>query len=124
MHKFKLTIGGESVSTPQTFDVLNPATESIVATCPLGNVGLLDDAVAAARTALPAWSALPESNRVAKLNEIADVIESHAQELSSLITSEQGKTQSGPGANLEVAGCVSWTRATAGLSLPEQVIQD
>jgi acyl-CoA reductase-like NAD-dependent aldehyde dehydrogenase len=95
-----------------------------VALCPQGTIALLDQAVAAARAALPSWSALPDSDRVAKLNEIADLIESHAQELSSLITSEQGKTQSGPGANLEVGGCATWTRVTAGLSLPEQVIQD
>lgn len=124
MRPFQLTIGGESVVTPQTFNVWNPATESIVAACPQGTVALLDEAVGAARSALPAWSALPESARVAKLNEIADLIESHGQELSSLITSEQGKTQSGPGANLEVEGCATWTRVTASLSLPEQVIQD
>src|SRR4051812_35340058 len=117
MHAFQLTIGGEPVATPQSFEVINPATESIVALCPQGTIALLDQAVAAARAALPAWAALPDSDRVAKLNEIADLIESHGQELSSLITSEQGKTQSGPGANLEVAGCATWTRVTASLSL-------
>jgi acyl-CoA reductase-like NAD-dependent aldehyde dehydrogenase len=44
--------------------------------------------------------------------------------LSQLITLEQGKTQSGPGANLEVGGAAAWTRATASLNLPEETIQD
>lgn len=124
MQNFQLTIGGESVSTPQTFNVLNPATEAVVAACPQGTVALLEDAVAAARSALPEWSALEDSRRSAKLHEIAGLIEGHAQELSTLITSEQGKPQSGPGANLEVGGCATWTRVTADLSLPEEVVQD
>ena len=40
------------------------------------------------------------------------------------MTREQGKTQSGPGANLEVGGAAAWTRVTAGLKLPEETIQD
>jgi acyl-CoA reductase-like NAD-dependent aldehyde dehydrogenase len=119
-----LIIGGQPVKTERTFDVLNPADESVVAACPKGDVALLDRAVAAARAAFPAWSALPDERRVASLNEIAALIEQHLGELASLVTREQGKAQSGPGANLEAGGCLAWTRATAGLSLPEVTIQD
>ncbi len=124
MTTYSLTIDGKPAKTNRTFNVLNPADESVVAACPQGTVELLDEAVAAARRALPAWSALSDADRVAKLNQIADLIEKHAGELAALITSEQGKTQSGPGANLEVGGCVAWTRVTAGLTLPEETIQD
>ena len=124
MQPFTLTIGGAAVTTARTFDVLNPADESVVAACPEGDVALLDRAVAAAARALPAWSALPDAERVAKLNEIGNLIEAHLGELAALVTREQGKTQSGPGAHLEAGGCLAWTRATAGLSLPEQTIQD
>src|SRR4029077_3937725 len=55
---------------------------------------------------------------------IAALIEQHHPELSELVTREQGKTQSGPGANYEVGGAVAWTRVTAGLTLPEETIQD
>ena len=48
----------------------------------------------------------------------------HAGELAALVTREQGKAQSGPGANMEAGGCVAWTRVTASLSLPEETIQD
>lgn len=124
MTAFSLTIGGKATATGKTFNVLNPADESVVAACPEGNVTLVDQAVASARSAFKAWAALPDAERVSKLLAIGDLIEKHHAELSQLITREQGKTQSGPGANLEVGGSAAWTRVTAGLSLPEETIQD
>jgi acyl-CoA reductase-like NAD-dependent aldehyde dehydrogenase len=124
MADYVLTIGGKAVPTSQTFDVLNPLDESLVARCPSGTTEHVDSAVRAAREALPGWSATPDAERVAKLMAIADLIEKNHAELSTLVTREQGKPQSGPGANLEVGGAAVWTRATAGLSLPEEVIQD
>jgi acyl-CoA reductase-like NAD-dependent aldehyde dehydrogenase len=124
MTAFSLTIGGKAAATPRTFDVLNPADETVVAACPEGTVELVDQAVASARAAFRPWAARSDADRAGKLLAIADLIEKHHQELSQLITREQGKTQSGPGANLEVGGAAAWTRATAGLSLPEETIQD
>ena len=124
MQTFALTIGGQAVRTERTFEVLNPADESVVAACPQGDVALLDRAVAAAAAAFPAWAALPDATRVARLNAVADLIEQHQGELAKLVTLEQGKAQSGPGANLEAGGCLAWTRVTAGLTLPEETIQD
>ncbi len=124
MTAFSLTIGGKAAVTRKTFNVLNPADESVVAACPEGTPELVDQAVASARAALASWAATADSERASKLLAIADLIEKHHQELSQLITREQGKTQSGPGANLEVGGAVAWTRVTAGLSLPEETIQD
>jgi acyl-CoA reductase-like NAD-dependent aldehyde dehydrogenase len=124
MSVFTLTIDGKPASTGATFEVLNPADETVVAACPRGTTQLIDTAVAAARRAFPGWSAAPDSERVTKLNAIADLIARHHSELAELVTREQGKTQSGPGANLELGGAAAWTRATASLTLPEQVIQD
>jgi acyl-CoA reductase-like NAD-dependent aldehyde dehydrogenase len=124
MPHYALTIGGKAVTTAKTFDVLNPADETVVAACPEGTPALVDEAVSSARRALPSWAALPDSERASKLLAIADVIEKHHAELSELVTREQGKTQSGPGANLEVGGAAAWTRVTAGLSLVEETIQD
>ena len=124
MSNFALTIGGKATATSGTFDVINPADETVVAACPRGTIELLDAAVTSARRAYRTWSAVPDAERVAKLNAIADLIETHHKELAELVTREQGKTQSGPGANLELGGAATWTRATAGLQLPEEVIQD
>jgi acyl-CoA reductase-like NAD-dependent aldehyde dehydrogenase len=124
MTSYPLTIDGKPAATAATFDVLNPADETLVAACPQGTPQLVDAAVAAARRAFPQWAAVPDAERVAKLNAIADLIEKNHKDLAELVTREQGKTQSGPGANLEVGGAATWTRVTASLSLPEQVIQD
>ena len=124
MSDFTLTIGGKATATPSTFAVLNPADETVVAFCPQGTIELVDAAVASARRAFRTWSGVPDSERVARLNAIADLIEKHNKELAELVTREQGKTQSGPGANMELSGAATWTRVTAGLQLSEEVIQD
>jgi acyl-CoA reductase-like NAD-dependent aldehyde dehydrogenase len=124
MSAYGLTIGGRAATVSSTFDVLNPADGSVITACPQGTPALVDAAVESARGALPAWSTLPDAERVAKLVAVADLIEKNHAELSELVTREQGKTQSGPGANLEVGGAAAWTRVTAGLSLPEETIQD
>jgi acyl-CoA reductase-like NAD-dependent aldehyde dehydrogenase len=124
MAQYSLVIDGKPVGTAKTFDVRNPADESVAGVCPEASLAQVDEAVAAAKWALGKWSAAPDAERVAALNRIADVIQAHHAELSELVTREQGKTQTGPGANLEVGGAEVWTRATAGLSLPEETIQD
>jgi acyl-CoA reductase-like NAD-dependent aldehyde dehydrogenase len=124
MLQYTLTINGRSVSTGRTFNVLNPADGSVVAACPAATTNDVDDAVTAARDAFPLWSALSDADRRENLKAVAQLIEQHHQELSELVTREQGKTQSGPGANLEVGGAVAWTRVTAELVLPEETIQD
>jgi acyl-CoA reductase-like NAD-dependent aldehyde dehydrogenase len=121
---YHMTIDGKPAAAEETFDVINPADESVVAACPKGSPKLLDDAVAAARRAFGGWAALPDAERSAKLNEIADRIEQHQDELAELITREQGKPLNGPGSRFEVGGAAAWTRVTAGLELPVEVIQD
>ena len=124
MSSYVLTIGGKAAQTPRTLEVLNPFDESLVGRCPEGTSELIDHAVRCAREALPAWSSAPDNERAAKLMDIAALIERYHAELSKLVTLEQGKPQSGPGANLEVGGAAAWTRATASLTLPEEVLQD
>ena len=124
MADFAMIINGKPAPATSTFDVINPADGSVVARCPEGTPALVDEAVASARRAFPGWSALPDAERVAKLMAIGDLIEKHHAELAELVTREQGKTQSGPGANLETGGAAAWTRVTAGLSLGGETIQD
>jgi len=121
---YSMIIGGRVISTNATMSVINPADESVVAMCPKATIQDVDDAVTAARSAFPGWAATADAERAAKLNDIADLIKEHHVELAELVTREQGKTQSGPGANLEAGGAETWTRVTAGLSLPEQTIAD
>jgi acyl-CoA reductase-like NAD-dependent aldehyde dehydrogenase len=124
MSTWQMMIGGKSVPSTDTFDVINPFDESLVGRCAEATDAHVDEAVRAARNALPGWSAERDATRSERLMEIASLIEKHHEELSSLVTREQGKPQSGPGANFEVGGAAVWTRATAALSLPEEVIQE
>ncbi|MFD5470791.1 aldehyde dehydrogenase family protein [Streptomyces sp. NPDC127105] len=119
---FTLTIGGRSVVGGQTFDVINPATGRVVAAAPNCTRGQLDEAVAAARAAFPAWAALAVAERRRYLLSMADAVDAHTRELARLVVLEQGKPT--PVAVAEVAGLALWLRQTAGLELSETVNQD
>ncbi|MEN2738702.1 aldehyde dehydrogenase family protein [Microbacterium sp. X-17] len=71
-------------------DVIEPATEQVAATIRLGDEGDVDRAVAAARAALPAWSATPLSRRVEYLLALAAGMRAARDELADLIATEMG----------------------------------
>ena len=127
MTDYKMIIDGKGVSTDETFPVLSPATEEVVAQCPKANEEHLNLAVAAARRAFPAWSATADSERSRLVHAIADALEAHSEELMKLLTLEQGKPAggfAGLGGGFEMGGTVAWCHATADLELPVEVIQD
>ncbi len=127
MSEFQMIINGEKVAAQATFPVLNPATEAVVADCPLASEADLDRAVAAARAAFPAWSRRPDAERADIVHAIGAALEAHADELATLLVQEQGKPMggfAGLGAQFEVGGTVAWCHATADLELPVDVIQD
>ena len=88
---FRLLIGGQLVAGSTSTSVINPATEEPVAECPRASEAQLEAAIAAAKAALPAWSAMPIDERRAVLNATADRVDAHADELARLLTLEQGK---------------------------------
>jgi len=91
MTDFKLLIGGELVPGADTLDVINPATGSSFAKGPRASLEQLNAAVAAAKTAFPAWRARPIPERQKVLAAIAEHILQHAPDLARLLTQEQGK---------------------------------
>ena len=122
-----LIINGEAVTPPKTFDVINPATGAPFASVGAGDVSHLDAAVAAARAALPSWSSTADDERQSLLHAIGDALEKNMQALMELVTKETGKPLkglNGVGAGMEVGGAIAWTRATAALTLPVEIIQD
>jgi len=64
----------------------------------------------------------PLAERQAALDRIGQAIESHAEELMSLLTIEQGKPHAG--AEWEILGSAIWCREIAKQSLKEEVIID
>ncbi|WST82594.1 aldehyde dehydrogenase family protein (plasmid) [Streptomyces sp. NBC_01136] len=120
--KFTLTIDGQPVAGATDFAVTNPVTGKFLALAPHCSDEQLDQAVAAARTAFPAWAALPVDERRQYLRRMADTIEAHTELLADLVTQEQGKPR--PVARAEVAGLAYWLRATADIPLADTVNQD
>lgn len=119
---FAMTIGGALMAGAAQFDVLNPATEQVIAAAPDCSRAELDAAVAAARTAFPAWSALPIDDRRKTLIALADAIETHVDPLMRLLTSEQGKPHADAAG--EVYGAAYWLRGAASLDLPVTVVEN
>ncbi len=127
MPAYNLIIDGKKVTTAETFPVLNPATEQVVAQAPKATAEHLNQAVAAARRAFPAWSATPDAERSRLVHAIADALGAHSEELTRLLTLEQGKPGvgfAGMGGAFEIGGTLMWAHATADLELPVEVIQD
>ncbi len=124
MRSFALIIDGKRVETAQRAEVRNPADGAIAGLMPLATPADLDAAVAAAAAAFPAWAATPDAERQALCGKVADIIEAHAEELAQLLTLEQGKPLNGLGSRFELSGAVAWTRATAAITLPVEILQD
>ncbi|WBX85212.1 aldehyde dehydrogenase family protein [Sphingosinicella microcystinivorans] len=112
---YTMTINGEGVSSATEFEAFNPATEEVIARVPQASRVQLDEAVSAARTAFPLWSARPIAERQALVAKIGDTIEAHAEDFMRLLTREQGKARAG--AEWEIAGSVIWCREIAKQSL-------
>lgn len=122
MSDYRLLINGELVPGEETMDVVNPATEEVLAACPRASEAQLDQAVAAAKAAFPAWSATPMEERKAVVGAIADALEAHATEFAQLLTQEQGKPLAD--ATGEVYGTAAFFRYFLSLDLPVEVLDD
>jgi aldehyde dehydrogenase (NAD+) len=86
-------IGGRSVSgaTPESFDVINPATTEVLARVAQGGAADVDAAVRAARAALPAWAGLPDHVRARHLYALARMVQKHSRLLAVLESLDNGK---------------------------------
>jgi acyl-CoA reductase-like NAD-dependent aldehyde dehydrogenase len=122
MSEYKLLIGGKLVDGDATLEVVNPATEAVFATCARASKAQLDQAVAAAKAAFPAWSATSIEERRKLLLAIADVIQANLADLARLLTQEQGKPLAD--ATGEIFGAAAFFRYFASLDLPPRVVQD
>lgn len=117
-----MLINGELVDGDGRVDVINPAVGAPFAEAPVASERQLDDAVAAAKAAFPAWSATPLAEREARLHAAGAVLEAHADELARILTQEQGK----PLANAlrEVRGAAATLKRASGASLADRIAED
>ena len=71
-------------------EVRNPATEQVIAVVAEGTATDVDKAVAAARAALPAWSAAPPAERAGFLQRTADLLAERTDQLAELVSQDMG----------------------------------
>ncbi|KAF1966846.1 aldehyde dehydrogenase [Bimuria novae-zelandiae CBS 107.79] len=89
----RLFINGEFVESSEgkTFDITNPATLKLVAEVHEASEQDTDRAVASARAAFPAWSALSPAQRAPYLKKLASLIRENIAELAALEAASMGK---------------------------------
>lgn len=79
-------------ATDRQTQVFNPSLGQPIAKTPLCSVDTVNDAVAAAAAALPAWSETPPVERARVMFKYRQLFEEHFDELAALVTREHGKT--------------------------------
>ena len=119
---YKMLIDGKLVDGAATLDVVNPATGAVFETCPRADEGQLNQAVAAAKAAFPAWSALSYADRAAKLLALADALEPRTEEFARLLTQEQGKPL--PAALGEIGGAIYGLRTFAAMQTETKTLRE
>lgn len=90
---YRNLIGGKLLPAAdgRTLDSVNPATGEVWAQVPASGKADAEAAVAAARKAFPAWSAMPALGRGYFLRKVAEIFTTHAEELARLETRDNGR---------------------------------
>ena len=89
-HGFYNIIDGEKVAGSKRLSVINPVTGKQLAGVPDVDRALLNKAISDARNAFSGWGSVPFGRRKAIVASLLNKIEDRADELSALLTAEQG----------------------------------
>src|SRR4030095_575025 len=73
-------------------DVLNPATGESLAKVPISDSAEVTKAIDAAAAAFPEWRRTPPEDRIQSLFKLKQLLEDRIDDISRLITQENGKT--------------------------------
>lgn len=89
-----LLIDGEFVQskTSQWRDVINPATQEVLARVPFATADEIEAAIEAARKAFVTWRKTPIGTRARIFLRYQQLIRENMKELAAMLTAEQGKT--------------------------------
>ena len=90
----KLLINGQFVEskTTQWRDVVNPATQEVLARVPFATPDEINAAVANAKEAFKTWKKTPIGARARIFLKLQQLIRENMKELAAILTAEQGKT--------------------------------
>ncbi len=90
---YQLLIGGERVDAGNgTYEIVNPATETVVGHAPNASAADAQAAAQAAADAFPAWSRTAPEERAAILERAADLLDERYADLVPLVQAETGAT--------------------------------
>jgi malonate-semialdehyde dehydrogenase (acetylating)/methylmalonate-semialdehyde dehydrogenase len=73
-------------------EIINPATGESLGKVPLSDAAEVTKAIDAAAAAFPAWRRTPPEDRIQPLFKLKQLLEEHVDDISRLITQENGKT--------------------------------
>ncbi len=84
-------INGKPLAGERYFETINPATQEVLAEVAAGGAAEVDAAVAAAKTAFPAWASRPATERAALLRKLGDLIAKHVPQIAHTETQDTGQ---------------------------------
>ena len=84
-------INGDWQTSDQTYAVINPSNGELVASLTDAGIAETEQAVLAAKAALPAWSAKSAAERCKLMRNWFDLMMQHQDDLGRILTAEQGK---------------------------------
>ncbi|MBC3348095.1 CoA-acylating methylmalonate-semialdehyde dehydrogenase [Pseudomonas sp. SWRI196] len=90
----KLLIDGEWVESQSSewHDIVNPATQQVLAKVPFATASEVDAAVAAAQHAFQTWKLTPIGARMRIMLKLQALIREHSKRIAAVLSAEQGKT--------------------------------
>ncbi|WP_206956937.1 CoA-acylating methylmalonate-semialdehyde dehydrogenase [Trinickia acidisoli] len=94
VHQVKLLINGEFVDskTREWREVINPATQEVLAHVPFATTDEVNAAVQAAHAAFASWRNTPIGARVRIMLKLQALIREHMPRIAATLSAEQGKT--------------------------------
>ncbi|WP_394173915.1 CoA-acylating methylmalonate-semialdehyde dehydrogenase [Thalassotalea litorea] len=94
IREIQLLIDGKKLSSKsqQYLDVLNPATQDVVAKVPMATIEEVDAAIESAHRAFLTWSKTPLTKRMRIMLKFQQLLQDNTEQIAALITEEHGKT--------------------------------
>ena len=90
----RLLIDGEWVESQSSewHDIVNPATQQVLAKVPFATASEVDAAIAAAQRAFQTWKLTPIGARMRIMLKLQALIREHSKRIAAVLSAEQGKT--------------------------------
>ncbi len=94
LQQVKLLIDGEWVQSQsqEWHDIVNPATQEVLAKVPFATAAEVDAAIAAAQRAFQTWKLTPIGARMRIMLKLQALIREHSKRIAVVLSAEQGKT--------------------------------